>query len=430
VLHLIEQVHAIDTEKLVVSHALPEVFDRLLTNDEARPPRANRRSVTHHRPPRKSKGVRQIRRVVSLFGGGPDPTHYQPNFAAVLSAAPRLAFSEQRHGRRPMDLDGCTMGQMVNAFLGDVRGYNFTKQKPQSDPVPAPAERLPSIPPKEPANPAWCGRFTYLRNEPGPAPTDYEVPTSTLRPGGHSFDGECGRPPQPQLSSALRSVGEDIDRTLPRSLRVVPFAKQTGRAPPDRPDAHLWAEIEAEQRELASHFAKPPAKTPPAKKARDSFALQTPQPSHPFAHCMRDEVDAVYDVDASRRALDRPATGFDIRQPVFKSASDRLVGRRSEAPDVMYDQVMQQFENTQPRATSPLQFRREIERRDPYHYFPHGCGRGDHIGQTSTVIGKPSVDIRKMTRRKTRLEVPKNFKHRVKLYSLRLEGGADAKGVR
>jgi hypothetical protein len=143
---------------------------------------------------------------------------------------------------------------------------------------------------------------------------------------------------------------------------------------------------------------------------------------------MREEVDVVYDVNASRRALDRPATSFDIRQPVFKSAHDRLVERHSEAPDVMYDDVVQQFENTQPRATSPLQFSREIDRHEPYHYFPHGCGRGDDIAQTSTVVGKPSVDIGKMTKRKTRIEVPENFKQRVGLYSLRVNGSPDEKG--
>jgi hypothetical protein len=298
---------------------------------------------------------------------------------------------------------------MIGKFFQNIRTVNFQQQTPlpptASEPVVAETKgrHLSVIA-------TTARRGSFYAPKAGPGPGDYQVAPSAVPAKGVSFKGQSGRRDPPLRNAHLPDVGPGVDHTRPRSPQVIPFDRQSGRNPQKRVEDRFWDEIEQEQERILQAFAGGPKKSARKKRSKSSFKLQTPQVAHPFAHIMRDETDVHYDIGASRRALDRPASAFDIRQPAFKSARDRLEVRRSDAPDVVYDNVMEQFAKTRPRATSPLPIDREITRHPPYDYFPHGCGRGDFLPPESTFSGKPSVDIGKLGKRKTRLETQGNFK--------------------
>jgi hypothetical protein len=303
------------------------------------------------------------------------------------------------------------MSEMIGKFFQNIRTVNFQHPQPLPQVVASPpaadtkGHRLSVI-----ATTARRGSLLEPKMGPGPGPGDYHVPDSTLQQKGVSFKGQSGRTDAPLPNSDLPDVGPNLDRIRPRSSQAIPFAKQSGRDSRKPAEDPFWDEIEHEQDRILQKFAATPKKSAREKGAKSSFMLQTPQVDHPFAHIMRDETDIHYDVEASRKALDRPTPAFNIRQPAFKSAGDRYEIRRSDAPDLMYDNVKEQFTKTKPRTTSPLPIDREIPRCPPYDYLPHGCGCGDFLPPDSTFLGKPSVDIGKLGKRKTRLETQGNFK--------------------
>lgn len=409
---LLKQIQTIDVGKVKKSFAIPDVIDRLLSKDEQRPVRSRKRSTRAEQ--RSARQIRQVQKIVSPLDNIPSAAHYTPNFDAVLSSAPKLAFQRAEMGEKRVSLDNCTMNEMMTKWASSIRTVEIEGQKPKNDPI------LPQTQPGTPKKMTASGvissnatRDSFLRREQTPGPTDYNVsaPKDKVKMVT-TFDQQPSRPPQAHSHHVIRDVRSDIDYTKPRAPRCIAFDKQSSRNPVKKVDDAIWEEIEEEQKRIIESMQKPEKKKPPQQKKKQGFALQTGRPSTPFEHIMRKEVEpeVEYDVAKSRRALDRPVTSFNIRQPAL--GRDRMVYSKSEAPDVMYDNVNDQFLKTVSRATTPLGMDREVKRRSPYHYMPKPCGAGDYPDAHSTVTGKRSIEIGKMAKRKCMLDTPGSFKRK------------------
>jgi hypothetical protein len=267
-----------------------------------------------------------------------------------------------------------------------------------------------------------ANRDSYIPKTQGPGPSEYCISRDFPQPKTAGFGWQSSRPETPQKDQVLRDVGEHIDKILSRCPQAIPFTKQSAREPEKPPENEIWQEIEKEQDEILKRRPVESGKTSRVKKKKKKqpFELQVAQVEAPFAHIARKELEPSepYNVELSRKALDRPATAFDIRQPVLKSVADRIPVPKTDAPDVMCEDLMDQFTNTISRTTSPLPIEREIVRHDPYHYFPHGCGRGDPMTPRSALADNRAVDLAKMGKRKCQLAPPGGFKY-PRLYGLK-----------
>ena len=420
---VLRQIQNLELDPIRQNWEVPSVVNRLMKPDEPRSKRMRRRKLT--KTPKEPRVVREVKKIENPAGAIPNATHYNPNFDAVLSKAPKLAFEKSGMAKKKLSPASYTMSEMLSKWNGDIRCVEF---RPEPESVPEDENQEQEQRKKKPAKPRTPGvmssdaaRDSFLKvNTPTPGPTDYEVPVNTDKVKMVlAFDQQPSRPSLRMTGThatvTMRDIRQDIEYTKPRTPKCIPFDKQSGRTPRKAKSDAIWDEIEQEQARIIASLRKPEEKKKPVKKHRQPFALQTSKPSHPFGHLMRKEVtpEVEYDVERSRRALDRPRTAFDISQPSL--GSERIVYKGTDAPDVIYDNVNEQFKNTIPRAATPLAMSRETKRHSPYHYMPKPCGEGDLPEPKSSLNGKGAVELSKMGKRKCLLDSPYAYKRATRL---------------
>lgn len=444
---ILKQVHTIENEKYKQSQAPPGVIERLLGNEERirlRSSNSNRSQVR-----KKSRVIRQVKKVDNPLDNIPSAAHYSPKFDSVLKKNPKHRFQMSEFNQiSTSEFENLTMGEMLYQWNRQIRRINF--QNPTKEdidnhyinktrlnnqvteyadvqyntipdrktcrtpvtapPPPKPESKIPGI------ISAPAIRDSYFKREVSPGPSDYQSTTifSQNMKKVTDFSTQASRPPtEENRSYAIRDVRKDIDSTKPRTQQCIPFDKQSSREPQKKNKDAIWKEIEAEQERIIESLAKPEVKPKAKKKAIEPFALQTPNPEHPFGHLMRKETEPsqFLDVEGNLKHLDRPVTAFSIAAPA--QSSDRMVYRISDAPDVMYDHVMDDFKNTVPRATTPVEIARYPTRHSPYYYMPKPCGQGPYNPAGTSFDNKRSVNMFKMADRQLMLDSPSSLRKKV-----------------
>ncbi|KAH0796019.1 hypothetical protein GPJ56_000087 [Histomonas meleagridis] len=253
-------------------------------------------------------------------------------------------------------------------------------------------------------------RDGFLKKEPTPSPTDYNVGTNFITRKAVPFNKQSSRPTyDTSLYHAYRDIGPSIDSTLPKSGRCIPFNKQSSRNLIPKSEDPIWKSLEEEQKRIIEHL-RPENETNSKnnKRKKSTFELQTPQVLNPFQHIMRKEIEpkVPYNVEENKKSLDRPINSFDISQPSFKN--DRTIYNVTEAPDIFYD-YMEQFNNTIPSVKVP-DLNKMQKRKSPYYYMPKTCGKGKLMKQKSKLNLKNTLDFKRMSERKFLMETPGAFK--------------------
>lgn len=422
---ILKQIQTMEVQKNKTDFHVPDVVDRLL-NDNSSPSRTRTKSKSHHKKHRKSREIREVHKIISPLDAVPSSAHYAPNFDAVLTNAPQLKIAQSFISpKKKLDLDSCTMNEMINQWSAGIRNVSFSKQTSR-EPTPSDSRStfssrmshqssIAELPPiqKQPTLGIISlggNRDSYINAEITPSPTEYQAITPIAKPAkALSFEGQASRPQNTRQDYIMRDVGKNIDAIKKRPPRIIPFDKQSSRTPRKAQEDDIWKDIEEEQKRIINDLFKQPEPAPKREKKKESFTLQTGQVKHPFQHIMRKEVNpqVEYEPIQSLRSLDRPVTSFNIKQPALKK--DRMVYRKSEAPDIIYDNVNEEWKNTQKRATTPIPINKEMVRRDPYHYMPHGCGQGKFPEPKSALTNRTTVLYDRQSDRKCLLDSPLNL---------------------
>lgn len=356
------------TKSKSTNYKIPKVVDRLLQDCPV--------SYHHSKPGkrkviyRKAPEIREVKKQVSIRDGGPSSTHYDPNYNAILKSAPKFKFSSSFPEKKEkiQNLNVSTISEMINSWTTEIRETNFSSQEPTtidnceifSSFTPSSSlSDAPGIISNSGHNLKWVG------GEKTPGVGSYDLSQSDMK--GKmivSFDKQSSRPPQKTNSACLHDTRSGLDAIKPRAPRAPSFEKQSSRFPLTKNNDSLWDEIEAEQKEILSKLDIPQRDKTRVKKKVQPFSLQTTNfDKSPFHHIMRKETEPSQSYD-TERAYRRPKTAFNISQPAFQN--DRAIYCRSEAPDVIYDNVQQQYNNTIKKTISNIAFC--SQRISPYPY--------------------------------------------------------------
>lgn len=440
---ILKQIHKIDNGKLKHRQKIPSYVDRLLKNEEGRT-RSRVKSANNQKIKKQFREIREVKKVTNPLGDGPSAVHYSPNFESILSSPPKHHFQKaERNPAAKANLEVCTMGEMLKQWTGQLRRINFenpnatpTKSKrnrndisniqsttdlnstlperttvrppPDTPPPPKPPSKVPGLISGE------ANRDSFLYHSYNPGPSEYQT-VSGINPKRtkitSDFGQQASRPTTAKASTAtIHDVGKNIDSIKPRTAQCIPFDKQSSRFPSKKKDDSIWEEIEAEQERIINTLKTEEQKKEVKKKTKEPFQLQTSNPKHPFEHIMRKETEPsqLLDVEGNLKTLDRPVTSLDISTPA--ESEDRTIYRRSDSPDVFYDNVNEQYQSTIPRATSPVPIARTVTRHPPYYYMPKPCGQGLYNVPSTSMSTKRTIHFDKMGERKYMLDSGSNIR--------------------
>jgi hypothetical protein len=409
-------------ERSALCYKVPEVVHRLMRTDESKTVRTGG-SAPRQREDRKAKTLRRAPKAVRAQSQVPGVAHYAPNFDAVLAQAPKVIFSKPGiEKRKRVSYDDYSMSEITSKWTADIRHIEID---PGTNLPPANEDKTEVEQTQKTAGQGAVGliargadRSSFLRAGPSPGPGDYDPSADIFSHHvdcGVLFDKQSSRPDYVGPTTSLRDVGWNIDMVKPKSARPISFDKQSSREPAKPETAGVWEELERMQAELIQSLTKGRKPSPPPKKRtkkQEPFSKQSSCERNPFGREIRIDSTpkAEYDVDVSYRALERPKTAFNIKQPSLKR--DRQIYRKSDAPDVFYDNVVEQSEKTRPRAGSAVDIGKGAPRHDVYHYMPHTDGSGEFGPSGSTLDGRTSVVMKKMARRKCMIKTPGRFRNK------------------
>lgn len=363
---------------------LPPVVNRLLNKDSKEYKRRRSRAYANEEKPKKKPVKRVvIKEPVTLESKSnemPGSAHYTPNFESILTASPAYTINDKVDSQPIIQGLGTNMlSEMVSKWGTNLRTVQFIKLKETSlDFAPLPESTVHDTKGVSFPHDGHSERDSFITGEVTPGPSAYNVKRTSLKKPVRKFDEQTSRPvDNDPLIKPIRDIRADIDRTQKRQPRQLPFDKQSSREKKAKQEDPIWTEIEEEQKKMLSKMDSKRQKEKPKTARKEPFALQTRNRDErgPFSHIMRKEVDPKYeyDVDKSWKYLERPKTAFNISQPAQKT--DRMVYRKSEAPDIFYNDVQRQWNETQKSFGSPPIFGNTHDRYDAYYYMPHPCGQ-------------------------------------------------------
>ena len=457
---IIQNIHAIENMRLRTNYTIPDVVERLLNPNDTKP-RSRIRSTGSHKIRKRGREVREVKKLSSPLDNIPSSAHYVPNFDSVLAVSPGYKFkkAEIEKVKKVSNLDNSTMNEMVKTWNNQLRNYNFQQEKRKKEspknhlyqndtnqenvnegqietpkkmskadrymnlnyrpqrPTVRPPPDAPPPPKSKKQTPGLISseakRDSFFKQDMTPGPSDYQKIEFLVAPNkASSFNMQASRPSSiPKEARVLRDVRSNIDAIRPRTVQCVPFDKQSSREVHVNNNDSIWKEIEAEQaRIIESLCGTDQNKKKNVKKAKQPFALQTPKPEHPFQHIMRKETEPTefLDVERSLRTLDRPVSSFNMSTPSEKH--ERTLYRKSDAPDVLYDNVNEQFKNTIKNPGSPVPIARTPTRHSPYYYMPKPCGQGLYNPAVSSLDTKRTVSFSLMGERQYMLEAQGSFR--------------------
>lgn len=334
--------------------------------------------------------------------------HYHPNFSATLPTIPQVVISGTER-KVKMNLGKMTQSEMLDAWNRGLRDVTFEdepEKPPPSERQPA-VQRTPGIISKE------AKRDSFMDVREAPPVGHYTIERKLDKHRVIEFSKQASRK-EPRLlpDRVHHNVAQNIDYTKPRPQGTVPFARQTGRDMTRQEKEDLWAEIEAEQKELME-VLHPQSRAPVIKKKKvEPFARQRPAfESSPFEKIMgpQETRDLQYDVEKSLRALDKkvaPMPNFGRRL----DDCERTVYAKSDAPDAIYPKVSEQWARLHTSGTAPL-FKNMGERKSAYDYMPKTCG-GPYTFVEEVNEHRTPVVMDRMGERRTAMRESPLFLHK------------------
>lgn len=373
--------------------------------------------------PRKKpkRNIPQVRKYVKPEGAEPElpgSAQYTPNFNVCLPNAPHYVISGSEKEVR-MNLGQKTQSEMMAAWQRGIRGIQFDMEPVGPSPKEEPSE-------KETENPSRpettmqgiisgpCNRDSFMPPQDLPAPGQYKINRSLDKSRVISFDRQATRKEMETLPDRYHpNLAQSIDATKGRTKGGISFDKQLGRERHEAKKDDIWVEIEKEQKALLKVLHPPEKEIVTSRKTIEPFSRQTSVfGRNPFESFMgpAETRDLQYDVDASLKALQesrkiQPMSNFGRRV----NDCDRAIYAKSEAPDVLYEGVRDEWANAHPCGATPL-FKNMHDRKSAYDYMPKTCG-----GETYTFVENGTWSYRtpvvmdKMGERKLIIEVPPQF---------------------
>ena len=342
-----------------------------LVADAKRSMRGNVR-IPKSKPKKEPVPVKTFARTDRIVSLTPE-ANYNPNFSATLPTVPQVLISgtERKVRLNPGNMTQSEMLQAWNRGLRDVALMSGRVDPPEPAEEPeAKQPRGPGIISKE------ANRDSFFDTREAPPPGHYTIERSLDKHRVVEFSKQAPRKEARGLPDRVHhNVAQNIDYTKPRAKGTVPFAKQTGREMTKKDKQDLWAEIEAEQKELLEVLHPPGEVKVAKKKPVEPFARQRPAfEGSPFEKLMgpQETRDLQYDVEKSLKALDKkvaPMPNFGRRL----DDCERTVYVKTDAPDAFYPRVREQWAGLHPSGTTPL-FKNMGERKSAYDYMPKTCG--------------------------------------------------------
>lgn len=409
--------------KPVETAKLPAVVSRLV-DKEGKYYRRRKTLPVQPRSTPKAPQVRTVKKQITSLDQNPGAAHYNPNFNAVLANEPVVSMPRAFETPDKSNLDNVPMGEMLKNFSSHIRAVEFEQPETRNidlkplEPSCVENQKTYIIPTKLDVK-----RDSYIVGESTPGPSAYNTVTKKKVKDVIPFQCQVSREDIGEhFEKPIRDTRSAIDATKKREPRPIPFDKQESREKKAKKEDSIWKEIEEEQKRLIEQQIEIEQKRKEKRLAEKStkersLKKKKVQPMSrggrdergPFAHLMRKEVEPLvpYEVDRTYKYLERPKTAFDIKQKSFKE--DRQIYVKTEAPDKLYDNVVDEWKNTKPKENVP-NFDALHYRYDAYHYMPKTCGEDDKRSRAEIDAEKRELTLRTMPPTSTRKGKPKALK--------------------
>lgn len=401
--------------KKITDNSVPEISQRLLgcPSSSLNTIKTRSRYLSRQKEIKKAPVVRKYEKQQNSLHEPPSAVQYTPNYEVCLPSAPKYIFPRAFH-ERMIDANFRTQSEMIKVWEKGPRTVKFgPKTKEQSEQEkeseedqrqeaddeinqqlpPAPLQSIVPPPHNNTApNPKVANtvqikakkqptglismssdRNSFIPKNDIPAPGQYQIKRLSVdKNRASSFDNQSTRKDiEIKTERTYFGLAKSIDSTKPQPPRCVPFKVQLSRHKENK-QKDIWNEIEREQKQLYDILHPKEPIHVQEKKLIQPFSLQTTYfDKHPFQSFMGPEYtkDLVYDVDLSIKLSDKkikPLNNFGRRT----NDNDRAIYVQSEAPDIVYKNVNEEWKKTQKNSGTGPVFSTMHERRSPYDYMP------------------------------------------------------------
>ncbi|OHT16019.1 hypothetical protein TRFO_13503 [Tritrichomonas foetus] len=392
------------------------VSQRLLSGPH-RSTKTRSRYLPRKKPKRKIPVVREYVKPEGADPELPGSAQYNPNFDVYLPSAPQVIFT-QAEPEKKMDSSSCTQSEMMQAWQKDLRSIDLIPENPKLLINEPPAAQSTFLKPENNKTPgiisikAERDSFLGKPNE-NPPPGTYHIQRQSIdKPRVISFEGQSTRKPIQTLPDRTHfDLAKGIDATKPRPKCAIPFNRQVSREKSDEKKDDIWSEIEAEQKALLDILHPPEQQAKKEKKVIQPFSKQTTYfDKHPFNAFMGppETKDLEYNVDKSLTALDKKLEPLDNFGRRLKD-SDRTIYAKSEAPDVYYPGVPDQWAKTHKSVGSGPIFDNMHDRKSAYDYMPKIGGGSYTFVENDNWSYRTPVVMDKMGERNIIIEIPPQY---------------------
>lgn len=383
------------------------------------------RYLPRKKPEKHLPQVRQYVKPEVADEGVPGSAQYTPNYNVYLRQTPQIAIgsSEPVQVRRQFkdekrfDATKMTQSELMRAWQKDLRtaAFDIDSRVPNEMSESSELIHTPKFSSRAPGVISnACNRISFLPPQDTPAPGAYSVSRPLDKSRVISFNGQATRKEIETIPDRTHmQIARGLDYIKPNPPRPILFAKQTSREKEQNQDKSVWDEIEAEQKALLDVLHPKEEKKETVKQKKQPFSQQTTHfHIHPFESFM--QLDAStnlqYDVDKSLQSLDKklqPMPNFGRRL----NDTDRTIYNKTEAPDILYPNVNEEWNNVHPTTGVAPNFGFMHERKSAYDYMPQTCGGAYTYVEIPWSYRTPCV-MDKMGERKIIIEVPPEYKQK------------------
>lgn len=455
--HILSDIKHINDRPLkkYTNNSASEVSERLFScpSSSLNMTKARSRFLSGPKLVKKAPIIRKYEKQQNPFHEVPSAVQYTPNYEACYPSAPQYPFPRALH-ERMIDARLRTQNEMIKIWEKGPRAVKFgPKNKKESEEQKKESENDQSeeieeedtqqqlLPPTQPIVPPPKNNFassikytnsnqvkpkkqpiglislssdrnSFIPKNDLPAPGQYQI--KRLSVGKNrvaSFDGQSTRKSiEPLTDRTYFDLGKNIDSTKPLPPRCLPFKIQLSRSKETK-QKDIWSEIEKEQKELYEVLHPKETIKVQEKTSVQPFSQQTTYfDKHPFQSFMgpEDTKDLVYDVDLSLKLSDKkikPLENFGRRI----NDNDRAIYAPSEAPDIIYTNVNEEWIKTKKSNGSGPIFDNMHARRSAYDYMPKISGGSYTVIKSNNWSYRTPALMDKMGEREMMLNLPPQY---------------------
>lgn len=443
--------------KMYTNISVPGVSERLLAcpSNSLNLTKTRSRYISRQKQVKKAPTIRKYEKQQNELQEVPSSVQYSPNYEASFPSAPSFPFPRACH-ERMIDSRLKTQSEMIKVWEKGPRTVKFgPKNKPKKEEKKVEEEEeeeeesndqlqesnektkqnqisstKPIIPPPKIINSTTknlsnlqkkqpvglisqsCDRNSFIPKNDIPAPGHYQVKRLLVdRNCATSFDGQSTRKSfEPKADRTYFNLGKNIDSTKPQPPRCLPFKIQLSRSKEVK-QKDIWSEIEKEQQQLYDVLHPKEIIEIKEKSKVQPFSRQTTYfDKHPFHSFMgpEDTKDLVYDVDLSFKLADKkikPANNFGRRI----TDNDRAIYVTSEAPDVFYKNVNEEWLKTKKNYGGAPIFNNMHERKSIYDYMSKDSSGGYIVIKDDNWNSRTPALMDKMGEREMMLNLPPQY---------------------